>query len=258
VQPARRTVAGVLSEALERLRLDARGLTVAGRTDAGVHATGQGCHVGLDSARWEALEAGRGGTLVQRINALLPPDVRVYRIAPAPPGFDARFSALWRRYVYRLTDAPWGAPPLRHHDTVAWPRPLDCDRANAAAAGLLGLHEFAAYCRRREFATTLRTLNLLEWRRQPDGIVTVTVAADAFCQAMVRSLVGALLTVADGRNPVDWPASLLHRHERAGEVVVAPAHGLTLVEVGYPDDPAALAARAEKTRALRTTDATTG
>jgi tRNA pseudouridine38-40 synthase len=247
-QPGQRTVAGVLGEVLTRLFREITGLTVAGRTDAGVHATGQVCHVDLDPDRWAALGPG----LVPRLSGLLPADVRVTAAVPAPPSFDARFSALWRRYEYRVADAPWGAPPLRHRDTLAWPRRLDLERLNAAAQGLTGEHDFAAYCRRKEQATTIRHVTGLAWRREPDGILVATVAADAFCQAMVRSLVGALLAVGDGRRPVEFPARLLSRRERASEVVVAPPHGLTLVAVGYPEDPDEYARRAELTRNRRT------
>jgi tRNA pseudouridine38-40 synthase len=247
VQPGRRTVAGVLTEALDRLFGGATGLTVAGRTDAGVHATGQVCHVDVPAADWERLS----GTLVRRLAGLLPADARVRTVRGVPKTFDARFSALSRRYAYRVTDAPYGADPLRRHDTLAWPRPLDMDSLNAATAGLRGEHDFAAYCRRKENATTVRAISRLDWRREPDGVLVATVQADAFCQAMVRSLVGAMLAVGEGRRPPPWPAGLLSRRERANEVAVAPAHGLTLVEVAYPDDPAEYAERARLTRRRR-------
>src|SRR5262249_43193704 len=147
--------------------------------------------------------------------------------------FNARFSALGRRYEYRVSDAPYGAGPLQARYTLAWPRPLDLDLLNLAAGGLTGEHDFAAYCRRKEHATTVRALTRLDWRREPDGVLVATVEADAFCQAMVRSLVGALLPVGDGRRPLSWPAGLLDRTERASEVVVASPHGLTLVGVDY-------------------------
>jgi tRNA pseudouridine38-40 synthase len=248
-QPGRRTVAGVLTDTLAPLAgpEGVRNLTVAGRTDAGVHATGQVCHLDIAISRWSAI----GDNLVHRLAGLLPPDVRVLAAAPAPAGFDARFSALFRRYEYRVADGPWGAPPLRHRDTYAWPRRLDLAALMAASAQLLGEHDFAAFCRRKEQASTIRAVSELSWRRDPDGIVVATIQADAFCWSMVRSLVGALLPVGDGRKPPSWPGSLLARRERANEVVVAPAHGLTLVEVRYPDDPAELAARAERTRQRR-------
>ncbi|GLZ61652.1 tRNA pseudouridine(38-40) synthase TruA [Micromonospora sp. NBRC 107095] len=248
-QPTRRTVAGVLVETLDLVLGvgTATGLTVAGRTDAGVHATGQVCHLDLPVEVWRQHE----GRLLRRLARLLPTDVRVRAMTEVPADFDARFSATFRRYEYRVTDAPFGAEPLRRHEVLAWPKPLDLTALNAAAAGLVGEHDFAAYCRRKEHATTLREVTRLDWRRDPDGILVATVQADAFCQAMVRSLVGAMLVAGDGRRPVEWPGSLLTRQERSSEVTVAPAHGLTLVAVGYPSDPAEYARRADLTRRLR-------
>ncbi|PSK65266.1 tRNA pseudouridine synthase A [Micromonospora sp. MH33] len=248
-QPTRRTVAGVLMQTLDLVlgAGTATGLTVAGRTDAGVHATGQVCHLDLPAEVWRQHD----GKLLRRLARLLPPDVRVRAMTEVPADFDARFSATFRRYEYRVTDAPWGAEPLRRTDTLAWPKPLDLAALNAAAAGLVGEHDFAAYCRRKENATTLREVTRLDWRRDPDGILVATVQADAFCQNMVRSLVGAMLVAGDGRRPVEWPAGLLSRRERSSEVTVAPAHGLALVEVGYPADPAEYARRADLTRRLR-------
>lgn len=246
-QPDQRTVAGVLLQALTCLFGSPSGLTVAGRTDAGVHATGQVCHVDLPAESWAELS----GTALRRLAGLLPADVRVTAVGPVPDGFDARFSALGRRYAYRVADAPWGAPPLRRHDTLTWPWPLDPDLMNRAARGLLGEHDFAAYCRRKEHGSTIRTLNRLEWHRDAEGIAVASVEADAFCQAMVRSLVGGLLVVGDGRRPVEWPASLLSRRQRASEVTVVPPHGLTLTAVEYPDDPAQYVVRAGQTRNRR-------
>jgi tRNA pseudouridine38-40 synthase len=247
VQPGRRTVAGVLAETFDILLRGATGLTVAGRTDAGVHATGQVCHVDVPAGRWADLST----SLLRRFAGLLPPDVRVLAVRAVPETFDARFSALSRRYAYRVTDAPYGADPLRRYDTLAWPRPLDLDALNAAAAGLCGEHDFAAFCRRKENATTVRAVNRLDWRREPDGVLVATVQADAFCWSMVRSLVGAMLAVGEGRRPVHWPSGLLSRQERASEVPVAPAHGLTLVAVEYPRDPAEYAERVLATRRRR-------
>jgi tRNA pseudouridine38-40 synthase len=227
-------------------------LTVAGRTDAGVHATGQVAHCDVPRTAWE----GQGERLLRRLRGVLPVDVAVRRVDEAPAHFDSRFSALARHYVYRLHDEPWGPAPLRRADVVGRPRRLDVDAMAAAAAQLLGRHDFAAFCRRREGATTIRTLLGLGVRRERDELadaelVLVGASADAFCHSMVRSLVGALLAVGEGRRPAGWPASLLARRVRADEVVVAPAHGLTLVGVDYPPD-GDLAARNEVTRALRT------
>jgi tRNA pseudouridine38-40 synthase len=249
-QPERRTVQGVLEEALGRLlRLDpAPVLTVAGRTDAGVHARGQVAHVGVPPAAYEAL----GDTLPRRLAGVLPPDVRVRRVTRAPAGFDARFSALARRYVYRVCDDPSGVNPLRRHEVVWHPRPLDLDRMNAAAARLLGEHDFAAYCRRREGATTIRRLLRYEWARDEGdaGVLAAHVEADAFCHSMVRALVGALLAVGDGRRDTGWPAQVLAAGVRDSAVHVVPAYGLSLEEARYPPD-GALAARARETRSVR-------
>ena len=244
-QPAQRTVQGDLERALAIvLRCDV-GLTVAGRTDAGVHATGQVAHADLPREVWEQQRE----RLVRRLRGVLPPDIAVPAVTEAPPEFDARFGALARHYVYRLTDAPGGPPPLRRTDTVGWLRALDDDAMALAAGLLLGERDFAAYCRRRVGATTIRTLLALDVAREGD-LVTVTASADAFCHSMVRSLVGALLAVGEGRRPPEWPAGLLSRRERSDEVPVAPAGGLTLVGVDYPPDEE-LAARAVVTRARR-------
>jgi tRNA pseudouridine38-40 synthase len=245
-QPGRRTVQETLQVALALvLRLEETRLTCAGRTDAGVHARGQVAHADLPAAAWEAA----AGTLVRRLAALLPPDLRVVRAGVAPPGFDARFSALARRYAYRVSDAPHGVDPLRRHD-VAWhPRPLDLPAMNLAAAALLGEHDFAAFCRRREGATTVRTLRRLSWQRDGAGLAVATVVADAFCHNLVRSLVGALLAVGSGQRPTGWPAERLALGVRDG-VQVAPPHGLTLEAVRYPPD-AGLAAQAGRARRRR-------
>lgn len=256
VQPDRRTVAGVLSAALDRVLGSATGLTVAGRTDAGVHATDQVCHLDVPEEQWRRAATARDAgepdptVLVRRLAGVLPPDVRVRAVEVVDDRFDARFSAFRRHYAYRVTDDPAGPSPLRRYDTLGWPRPLDAAAMAAAARGLLGEHDFAAYCRRKPDATTIRELQRLDVL-DADGVLTVAVSADAFCQAMVRSLVGALLAVGDGRRPVDWPASLLSRTERASEVTVAPPHGLTLVAVDYPTDPDEWAARDAATRRRR-------
>ena len=245
MQPTRRTVCGVLTDSLATVLREPVSLTVAGRTDAGVHADGQVAHLDLPAGA----EPQR---LVRRLNRLLPPDVRVRAITPVPSAFDARFGALRRHYRYRVATAPHGADPLRARDTLAWPYAVDLDAVNRASALLLGEHDFAAFCKRRDGATTVRALQRLCWAPAPgeDGVVVAAVSADAFCHSMVRSLVGALLEVGRGRRAPEWPAALLTRPERASEGVVAPAHGLSLVGVDYPDDDA-LAARAEQTRRVR-------
>jgi len=257
-QPGRRTVEDVLAAALGRvLRLPGTvappGLTVAGRTDAGVHARGQVVHADVPAAAWTALAdhgAGGAGPLA-RLAAVLPADVRVHAAGPAPDGFDARFSAVWRRYSYRVCDDPPRADPLRRHETLWSPRRLDLAVMNEAAASLTGEHDFAAFCRRREGASTVRALRVLDWRRDGDGVAVATVVADAFCHNMVRALVGALLAVGEGRRPAGWPAGVLAAAVRDPAVRVVPPHGLCLEEVGYPK-PGELAARAAETRQRRT------
>ncbi len=248
-QPGRRTVADVVAAALERvLRLPAPPkLTVAGRTDAGVHARGQVIHTDVPPPAW----SGAADRAISRLAGVLPADVRVRAARPAPAGFDARFSALWRRYAYRVCDDEAAADPLRRHETLWYFRRLDLAAMNAAARHCLGEHDFAAFCRRREGATTIRALRTLDWHRDDHGIAIATVVADAFCHNMVRSLVGALLAVGEGRRPPDWPAAVLAAAVRDPAVRVVPPHGLCLEEVGYP--PAdELAARAVIARRVRT------
>lgn len=252
-QPGRRTVQGVIEDALGRvLRLDPPPvLTVAGRTDAGVHARGQVAHLVVPVAAYSQL----GGTLPRRMAGVLPPDVRIWRIGQAPDGFDARFSALSRRYAYRVCDNPVGVDPMRRHEVLWHPRPLDLDRMNAASALLLGENDFAAYCRRREGATTIRRLLRYDWERESAGVAVATIVADAFCHSMVRAVVGALLAVGDRRRPVEWPAEVLGAGVRDSAVQVLPPHGLTLEEVTYPE-AGLLACRAQETRRVRVLGAT--
>jgi tRNA pseudouridine38-40 synthase len=247
-QPGLRTVQQVVEEALGRaLALPAGpALTVAGRTDAGVHARGQVAHLDVSPAAWPpALPA-----LARRLAGLLPADVLVRAIGGAPDGFDARFSALWRRYSYRVCDDPAAADPLRRHDTLWYPRPVDTARMNDAARACLGEHDFAAFCRRREGASTVRTLLRLDWARTGPAVAEATVVADAFCHNMVRALVGAMLKVGEGSRPPGWPAEVLAARARDSAVPVVPPHGLCLEEVRYPPDDG-LAARVEITRRLR-------
>jgi tRNA pseudouridine38-40 synthase len=248
-QPGQRTVEGVLSETLRQvLRLPAAvRLTVAGRTDAGVHARGQVAQADLPADAW----AAHADAAVRRLSRALPPDLRVRAITPASAGFDARFSALWRRYAYRICDDPARADPLRRRDTLWHPRPLDLTAMNEAASRLLGEHDFAAFCRRREGATTVRALRRLDWQRDADGVAVGSVIADAFCHNMVRALVGALIAVGEGGRVSSWPAEVLTAAVRDPGVQVVPARGLCLEEVRYPE-PDQLAARAALTRRVRT------
>ncbi len=255
-QTGLRTVQGDVEAALATvLRTDGVRLTVAGRTDTGVHARGQVAHVDLDPA---LVEAARGRspedgptTLTRRLNGVLDPDVRVHRTTVAPDGFDARFSAVWRRYAYRVADGPAVTDPLTRGHVLAWSRPLDLDAMNAASALLLGEQDFASFCKKREGATTIRTLLDLRWERDAAGLAVGTVRADAFCHNMVRSLVGCLVAVGEHRRSSGWAREVLLGRRRDPAVTVVHAHGLTLEEVGYPADDQ-LAARAQEARAVRT------
>ncbi|QEV99068.1 tRNA pseudouridine(38-40) synthase TruA [Microbacterium caowuchunii] len=258
-QPGLRTVQGTLETALARILAGNPSLVVAGRTDAGVHSTGQVAHLDLDEAQRARLEQGRRtpadpvSALAGRVRGVLGayPDVTVTRTSLAPEGFDARFSAVWRRYTYRIADEVSGYDPLQRERTTSVRARLDVDAMDAAARSLIGLHDFAAYCKPREEATTIRTLLEFDWHRAADGAVVANVRADAFCHSMVRALVGACVAVGEGRLDPSDVVALRDEGVRTSAFKVLAARGLVLSEVGYPTDEL-LAARAEQTRARRT------
>lgn len=255
-QPDRRTVQGELEKACEAvLRLDepAR-LTVAGRTDAGVHARGQVVHLDIPTQRWHSAP-GRstrtpGEALAHQLTAVLPPDVVVRQVAHVPQEFNARFSALWRRYSYTVMHTH---DPLLRRYAHRHP-PVDINLLEAASQELVGERDFTAFCKARPGASAVRTLEEFTWTTWQDGGshgVTAHLRADAFCHNMVRSLIGAVLSVADGRRPLEWLVEVAGTLERSSSIQVAPAHALIMEEVGYP--PAELLGqRAEQTRGLRT------
>jgi tRNA pseudouridine38-40 synthase len=258
-QVGQRTVAGSVDDALSTVFRTQVQCRAAGRTDAGVHATGQVAHVdvpdhALPHAYPRTTHAGESEflPLVRRLARFLPADVRVVDINRAAAGFDARFSALRRHYVYRLSTAPYGVEPHEARYMAAWPRPLDVEAMSTASRELLGLNNFAAFCRQRAGATTIRDLQRLDWSRDGDR-VTAHVSADAFCWSMVRSLVGALLAVGEHRREPGWCATLLTSTHRSSDFAAAPPHGLTLVGVDYPPDDE-LDARTKVTRDLRVVD----
>jgi len=270
-QPGLRTVQGALEAALATVFTrwgSPPQLTVAGRTDAGVHAVGQVAHLDLDAAQWGALARPRRPTadgvqrapldgLLKRVNGIagVDGDVLVTRAAVAADGFDARFSPLWRRYQYRVADVDAPRDPRRRGHTLWYPGRLDPAAMERGALTLLGLHDFAAFCKPREGATTIRTLQEFRWDREPDGVLVASLQADAFCHSMVRAMVGATIAVGEGRFGPERLEELRVAGERTSAFKVAPAKGLTLTEVGYPAD-AELAARAEQTRARRSVDGT--
>ena len=305
LQPGLRTVQGTLEAALARILGGEPRLVVAGRTDAGVHASGQVAHVDLDEEQVRRLSSGRAaasgsdaapvhnsstsvagppaegpiGAMTEQIGGVVHggddasglgsvpaaavrvasrirgvlgaySDVAVQRTMLAPEGFDARFSAVWRRYSYRVADAVSGYDPLERLRTTTVRAQLDEQAMDAAARSLIGLHDFAAYCKPREEATTIRTLLEFDWHRDADGVLVANVKADAFCHSMVRALVGACVAVGQGRLSVAEVAGIRDEGERTNAFTVLAARGLTLTEVGYPADDL-LAARAEQTRARR-------
>ncbi|MDR5698368.1 tRNA pseudouridine(38-40) synthase TruA [Agromyces aerolatus] len=267
-QPGLRTVQGVLERALatlfRRAGVEPR-LTVAGRTDAGVHALGQVAHLDVPRAALDEVARPRrgdatsglatdpAGVLARRLTGILgsaDDDVVITHAELAPDGFDARFSAVWRRYEYRVADRRALRDPLDRRRTVWYPRELDVEAMDEAARTLTGLHDFAAYCKPREEATTIRTLQAYGWRRRDDGVLVASLQADAFCHSMVRALVGACVAVGERRLEASDPAVLLAARERTSAFKVMPAKGLVLTEVGYPPDDE-LAGRAAQTRARR-------
>lgn len=258
-QPGLRTVQGTLEAAVARLLGGDPQLVVAGRTDAGVHASAQVAHLDLDAGQLERLAKARNpvpSALAPRLNGVLGqyPDLAVHSVDAAPVGFDARFSAVWRRYRYRIADRLTGYDPLERARTTSVNTSLDVAAMDAAARGLRGLHDFAAYCKPREGATTIRTLLEFDWHRDDDGVVVANVKADAFCHSMVRALVGGCVAVGDGKLDPDDLVDIRNALARTNEIKVLAARGLTLTEVGYPAD-AQLALRAEQTRARRSMDA---
>jgi tRNA pseudouridine38-40 synthase len=242
-QPDRRTVQQTVEEAISIVAQHKAETIVAGRTDAGVHATGQVIHVDLP----ESLELT---DLAYKLNRILDEDIRINNIEIAPAAFHARFSALRRYYEYRILDENKVIPPLARFNTEGWYRPLDVDVMNNASALLIGTHNYAAFCKFREGATTIRTLETFQWRRDREGYLVGDVVADAFCYSMVRNLVGAIVCVADGRKDASWITTLLEDKERVSDSLVFPGRGLTLYKVDYPD-AAELVERAAKTVARR-------
>jgi tRNA pseudouridine38-40 synthase len=247
IQPDRRTVQACIEEAISKIARVNVETIVAGRTDAGVHATGQVIHVDVPE------EMGIDD-LGYKLNRILDEDVRINGIEIAPPAFHARFSALRRYYEYRILDENKVIQPMARLNTASWYRPLDMDLMNRASALLLGTHNYAAFCKYREGATTIRTLETYQWRRDAEGVLVADVVADAFCYSMVRNLVGAIVCVADGRKDPEWITTLLEDKERVSDSLVFPARGLTLYKVDYPD-AAELLERAKKTVARREEEA---
>jgi tRNA pseudouridine38-40 synthase len=233
-QPDKRTIQDLVEDAIARISRSDVESVVAGRTDAGVHATGQVIHVDLPDALFS--EGLSYIDLRYKLNRILDEDVRIMQISDAPDGFHARFSALRRIYTYKILDANEVIPPLSRYDVAPWYRPLDVELMNTASALVLGHHDFAAFCKFKEGGTTIRTLEKYQWHRDETGLLVAEVIADAFCYSMVRNLVGAVVCVADGRKDSSWMAELLANKERVSDSLVFPARGLSLTRVDYPSD----------------------
>jgi tRNA pseudouridine38-40 synthase len=242
-QPDRRTVQEEVEKAIAIISQSKIDSIVAGRTDAGVHATGQVIHVDVP-------ESINLDEIAYKLNRILDTDVRVMGVSIAPPAFHARFSALRRHYTYRILDANKVIPPLHRYDVASWYKPLAVEQLNEASKLLLGDHDFAAYCKFREGATTIRQLQRFEWVRDSEGYLVGDIVADAFCYSMVRNLVGAVVCVADGRFGPEWIEQTLANKVRVSDSLVFPACGLTLRQVDYPSD-SELLERAAKTVARR-------
>jgi len=233
-QPGKRTMQDMVEEAIARIVRHDIDSVVAGRTDAGVHATGQVIHVDVADAAFDRELTYRD--LRYKLNRILDEDIRITNISDAPSGFHARFSALRRYYTYKILDDNQVITPAQRFDVAPWYRHLDHNLMNEAAAHLLGTHDFAAFCKFKQGGTTVRSLEKYEWVRTEDGLLIADVVADAFCYSMVRNLVGAIVCVADGRKPTSWIAELLANKERVSDSLVFPARGLTLYRVDYPSE----------------------
>ncbi|MBW3092670.1 tRNA pseudouridine(38-40) synthase TruA [Bifidobacterium sp. 82T10] len=287
-QPALRTVQGEIEAALHRIlrvpddpsspeaQAEPLRLVVAGRTDTGVHASHQVCHVDVSP---ETLARAVGHmdvtptvALMRRLQRLLPADIAVRSVAPAPDGFDARFSALERTYVYRIADRGSEVDPRTRGFVLHIDDDLDLDAMNAAAAMTIGLHDFGSFATPNPGGTTIREVKTAYWRRVParplvdeadamgeryrtpaveSGLLCFTIVADAFARNMVRSLVGGCVQVGCGKRSLDWFAGKMATPLREGSTGPIAPQGLTLERIAYPADDQ-LAARAEAIRAKRT------
>lgn len=249
MQPDRRTVQGELENAISTLlRVDRVIVQCAGRTDAGVHASAQVIH--FDIAEKDAMEMK---DLTYKINAILPEDISIQELEVTTADFDARFAALSRSYEYLIYQGQRN-PLLRDRAHRSY-LPLDVQAMNDASQSLIGLHDFSAFCKKREGATTIRTLMKFDWSETPQGLIKVDLEADAFCYSMVRGLIGAVLAIGEGKFDKAWLENYLAGKEREAHVFAAPALGLTLVDVKYPD-PSEYAKRIAETLQVRDSDGT--
>ena len=255
-QPELRTIQAAFLEALTLIFGESEidfSLRVAGRTDAGVHALNQVAHFDLSQTQLARLGRETIDDIAYKLNRLLPSDIRVAAVGIAPGGFDARFSAINRRYRYRLADNLSFKNPLETRFTLDVGGQLNIEAMSEAGSQLLGLHDFASFCKPREGSTTIRELQEITVSRGQGKVVEIEIQADAFCHNMVRSIVGALIAVGQGRATPAKIKQLLEQTNREGSYKVVSPHGLSLLKIGYPADNQ-LAAQAEKAQNLRTLD----
>lgn len=230
VQPNGPSIQEALERALSRLTGEATALFAAARTDSGVHAQGQ--VVCFDTARDLPLKAYRMG-----LNGFLPGDIAVVTAEEAPPGFDPRRWSLGKRYQYRISNRP-GRSPLRRQTHWEVFQPLALGAMQQASTALVGRHDFAAFravdCQAKG---TVREMRRVEVRAGAGEELLVDVDGTAFLKHMVRNIVGSLVEVGRGKQPVGWVREVLEGKDRTLAGPTAPAHGLTLVEVLYGEGP---------------------
>jgi tRNA pseudouridine38-40 synthase len=220
-QPGQRTVQGEVERALRTVLREPLALTVAGRTDRGVHAWGQ-----VASYAHEAVDP-------LRLNRLLPEDVSILKAEPAPAGFDARRDAVSRTYCYRVLRSRSRDVFMRRY-ALWWPGEMSRDALDACAQMLTGTHDFTAFTpTETDHVRFRRDVLAAEWRAPGEGVLELWITADTFMRHMVRILVGTMLEVGMGRRAVDELAELLQGRPRAHAGPTAPAHGLALVSVAY-------------------------
>lgn len=276
-QPGLVTVQGVLEQALEMIFREPVFCTVAGRTDAGVHALHQVVHCDVPQTRWLQIpgrsqlspeqgfprklrgalsralaDAEKELKVPSRLQSLLQKAITVSAVRVVPVTFDARFSALGRTYRYLIEDGftSFGSNPLYRH--LAWQidQELDVELMNRAATELLGLHDFLSFCKPREGATTIRELREVSFVRREDHLIEATISADAFCHNMVRTLIASLALVGEGKKDLAWLQSRLDEPIRDSQVRLASPRGLALAQIEYPAQEL-YAVQAQQTRAMR-------
>lgn len=274
-QPTLRTVQGELESALHKVLRVPEGdeseplrLTVAGRTDTGVHAAHQVCHLDVSESVLENcighMSCDSLSALEYRLRHVLPADIAIHKVSEAPECFDARFSALERTYVYRIIDNSGFAfvDPRMRGFVLKIDYALDVDAMNQAAQMMVGLHDFGSFARPNPGGTTIREVKKAYWERigqctsehlvppLEQGLLEFTIVADAFAHNMVRSLVNASVQIGMGKRTLDWFNEKIHNPIREGSTGPIAPHGLTLENVAYPPDDE-LGVRADAIRARR-------